>query len=115
MEEQKQPWKICRVGGREFRIYTVYDAQEHAEHPVYPDFWQNPEHTDTGRPFTSAVYDSCFHYKPRAPGAPVTDDCGGCGWFYREETPYDIIGICMCDVLQNKAYSKKESNTNEDK
>jgi hypothetical protein len=103
--EQKKPWRICRVGGRVFLIYKIHN-HEHEAIPAYPDFLKNPEYTDDNRPFTSAVYESCVFYKPTTPDAPVSGDCGGCGWFYREETPYDIIGICMCDVLRKKPETK---------
>ena len=38
---------------------------------------------------------------PEAPGQPDSDDCGGCGWFCREE-PFAIIGVCMCEALRRE-------------
>lgn len=98
MPEQK-PYKIYRAGGRCFPIYREYDEQLQESYPVYPDFEKNPAYTDDGRPFKTAEQESCPHRKPGVPGKPSPADCGGCGWFHREETPCDPIGICMCDAL----------------
>lgn len=95
--EDKQPERICRVGGREFHICRQYDEQLQTEYLNCPDFRESPEYTDQGRPFSTAVDEGCQHYKPPDPGAPDSNDCGGCGWFHRE-APHDLIGICMCDA-----------------
>lgn len=100
--EQKRPYKVCRVVGRSFPIYLEYDEQLQESYPVYPDFEECPEYTSEGRPFATAGQESCSHCKPSAPGKPLPSDCGGCGWFYREQTPYDPIGVCMCDARQRK-------------
>ena len=97
MPKQKQFWKICRVGDREFRIDKEYDEEVKESYPVYPDFAEYPEYTGDGRPFATAEHEGCPHYKLAASEGPETDDCGGCFWFRRDEAPYDIIGICMCD------------------
>ena len=98
--EQKQPYKVYRVGGRRFPIYLEYDDQLDESYPAYPDFEANPEYTEEGRPFATAEQESCPHRKPNAPGGPPPSDCGGCGWFHREETPIDPIGVCICDALR---------------
>lgn len=100
MPDAKQPYKICRVGGRIFPIYQEYDEQLKESYPAYPDFEKYPEYTDEGRPFATAEQESCPYCKPKAPGKPISGDCGGCGWFHRDETPYDPIGICMCEALR---------------
>jgi hypothetical protein len=99
---QKPPYKICRAGGRKFPIYLEYDEQLQESYPAYPDFEGHPEYTEENRPFATAEQESCPHCKPNVPGRPSPGDCGGCGWFYREQTPYDPIGICMCDALRRK-------------
>jgi len=106
MPEQKQPWKICRVAGREFRIHEEYDEEVGARYPVYPDFAECPEYTSDGRPFTTAEHEGCPHYKTLNPNSPETDDCGGCRCFCRDETPYDIIGVCMCEAMRIKPNAK---------
>ncbi|MEM5770448.1 MAG: hypothetical protein AAGU32_19505 [Bacillota bacterium] len=94
---KKHAYKVCRVGKRQFPICFEYDQQLNESYPVYPDFEQHPEYTDDGRPFATAVQESCPYCSPVAPGGLLPSDCGGCGWFFREETPYDPIGVCMCD------------------
>ncbi len=101
--EQKRPYKTYRVGGRSFPVYLEYDEQMEESYPAYPDFEQRPEYTDEGRPFATAGQESCPHCRPNAPGKPLPGDCGGCGWFLREQTPYDPIGICMSDARQRKS------------
>lgn len=98
MPEQKQPYRVCRVGGRVFSIYLEYDERLKESYPAYPDFTEHPEYTDDGRPFATAEQESCAHCKPKAAGEPKPSDCGGCGWFQREQMPYDLIGVCMCDA-----------------
>jgi hypothetical protein len=109
MPEQKQPYKICRAGGRSFPIYREYDEQLQESYPVYPDFEEHPAYTDDGKPFKTAEQESCPCRKPSVPGKLPPGDCGGCGWFYREKTPYDPIGTCMCGALRRKDNSDKRS------
>ncbi|MEN6639565.1 MAG: hypothetical protein ABFC95_10240 [Smithella sp.] len=104
---QKQLYKVFRAGGREFSVYLEYDEQTAENYPAYPDFEENPEYTADGRPFATAGQESCPDCKPNTPGKPLPGDCGGCGWFYREQTSYDLIGICMCKARQRK--NKTES------
>lgn len=91
--------KICRAGGREFRLYQEYDEVTRTRFFVYPEFEEHPEYTDEGRPFSTAEREGCPHYRSVTAEEPDTGDCGGCGSFYRE-SPYDIIGVCMCDALR---------------
>lgn len=108
--EQKRPYKTYCVGGRSFPVYLEYDKQLEEGYPAYPDFEQHPEHTADGKPFATAEQESCPHCMPGAPGKSPPGDCGGCGWFYRERTPHDPIGICMCDALRCKNEAEKERN-----
>lgn len=101
--KQKQPYKTLWAGGRSFYVYLEYDEQFGENHPSYPNFEEYPEYTPEGRPFATAEQEQCLHVKPNTPGKDLSGDCGGCGWFYREHTPYDLIGICMCDALQKKS------------
>lgn len=105
---QKQPYKVCRAGGRSFPIYLEYDEQCQESYPVYPDFEEHPEYTDEGRPFAMSAQESCPYCRPKAPEQPPTGDCGCCGWFHREQTPYDPLGICMCDTRRRKPKLKQE-------
>lgn len=106
---QKQLYKVFRAGGREFAVYFQYDEQLDESYPAYPDFEERPAYTEEGRPFATSAQESCPCYNPTAPEQPPTGDCGGCGWFYREQTPYDPIGVCMCDARrrENKLEGEK--------
>ena len=98
MLKQNQLYKKYAVGGREFRIYQEYDEELKESYLAYPNFEEHPEYTDAGRPFATAEQESCSHCRSKASGNPIPGDCGGCGWFHRETTHYDLIGICMCDA-----------------
>lgn len=99
MEPQnKRPYKVFRAGGRSFPVFLEYDEKLGESYPVYPDFEERPEYTAEGRPFATAGQESCPHRKPNDKKKPPPGDCGGCGWFYREDTPYDPIGVCMCEA-----------------
>ena len=108
MEKQDGSYKICRAGGREFKIYLLYDCFLEREVGVYPDFKKNPEYTDDGRPFSSATDEACLHGRLKnqqstSPGDfSACGDCGGCGFFHRDETPWDIIGVCMCEMNRKR-------------
>lgn len=103
MPEQRRPYRVCRVCGRVFTINLEYDDHLKESCPVYPDFEEDPEYTGEGRPFATSAQESCPHSKPKGSGEPPPGDCGDCGWFFREQTPYDPIGICMCDARRRKA------------
>lgn len=101
-KNQEGPYRVFRVGGRTFDVFLEYDEQLKESYPAYPDFKKKPEYAGEGRPFATAEQESCAHCKPRVPGASLPDDCGGCFWFYRENKPYDPIGVCLCDKLRRE-------------
>ena len=107
-QEEKHLHKVYQVGGRSFPVYLEYDEQMGGSYPVFPDFEEYPEYTGEGRPFATAVQESCSHAKAKALEADTPRDCSDCAWFYREHTPYDPIGICMCDVRRCKPNAGKE-------
>ena len=107
-EEERRPHKVYHVGGRSFPVYLEHDGQTGESYPAYPDFEGHPEYTGEGRPFATSAQESCPHGKPEDPGEPPPGDCGSCGWFLREETPYDPIGICMCDARCRTSKSGEE-------
>ncbi len=109
---QNRPYKVCRAGGRSFPIFLEHDGQTGESYPAYPNFEERPEYTKEGRPFATAEQENCPHCKPKVPGEPLPGDCGGCGWFYREQTPYDLIGVCMCGARRRE---NKESKAEEEK
>jgi len=113
MAEKKLPDVICRAGDREFRLYRYYDQSLGLELVNYPNFQEHPLYTAEGRPFALAVQESCVYGRDdrdaqdRDPG-----DCGGCTWFYRQET-YSPIGVCMCEAHKRQP-DESESILSED-
>ena len=106
--EEKQPIKVYWVCGRRFPVYLEYYEQMAKSYPAYPDFMDHQEYTDEGRPFAKSAQESCPHAKAKAPDNPPPGDCGGCGWFYRENTPCDPIGVCLCDARRHEPESERE-------
>lgn len=102
MHQHKQLYKIFMAGKRIFPVYLEYDRQLNEFYPAFPDFEKHPEYTDEGRPFATAEQECCPHSKAGAPGETPPDDCGDCAWFFREFTPYDPIGVCMCSERRKK-------------
>ena len=101
MRDRKEPIKICKAAGHEFRIYREFDEQMQTYYLTYPDFSETPMHTDEGRPFTRSDYEGCPFYKTKNTDNPA-DECGDCVFFHREETPRDVIGICICEKLKRE-------------
>ena len=97
--EQKKPDKIIHVGGKEFRLYSYIDEYDGQSVLDYPNFEENPEYTDEGRPYKLPVQEDCFHWKSTVPDSPYSGDCGSCALFHRDE-PLAAIGICMCEELR---------------
>ena len=101
MNKKRQPDKICSAGGREFLIYREYDDIAEKDILNYPDFEDDPQYTDEGYPFATAVQECCEYFLDDGAGEDEpSGDCGSCKWFKREETLYDMIGVCMCDKFK---------------
>lgn len=105
-EEEKQPYKVYFAGGCRFAVYLEYDEHTGESYPVYPDFEECPVYTEEGRPFAMSAQESCPHGKPKATGEPPPGDCGSCGWFFRDNPPFDPIGVCLCGARQRKTEKK---------
>lgn len=101
MQKEEYPIKICHVGGREFRIYREFDERVQMWYLTYPLFGEQPEYTSDGRPFTRSDQTGCPLYKPEA-SDDASGECGECVWFRREETPADVVGVCMCEELRHE-------------
>lgn len=109
-EKEKHLHKVYQVEDHSFPVYREYDSQMDESYPVFPDFEKCPEYTAEGRPFATAVQDSCPYAKARVPGEETPGDCSDCKWFFREHTPYDPIGICMNERFK-RSPDKKQSET----
>ena len=94
------------VRGREFRLYKYYDESLGEELIRYPDFQEEPEYDDDGRPFVLAVQESCeYGMDDDDPDDDDPGDCNGCAWFFSEE-PHAPIGVCMCGELRREECMK---------
>lgn len=107
-QEEKHLHKIYQVGDRSFPIYFEYDEQMGERYPAYPDFEEHPEYTREGHPFVTAVQERCPFVKVKSLEEEMPSECSDCAWFYREHTPYDPIGICMCDARRYKPNEGEE-------
>ena len=111
-QKKKEPDEVIRVCGREFRLFKYYDESSGEELLNLPNFAENPEYTDEGRPFVLAVQESCEYGRDDSdPDDPDPGDCAGCTYFYRNNAPYDPIGVCMCDSrkLSDVTLNSKEA------
>ena len=103
---RKEPDRIVRMGGREFRLYKYYDDSLGEELINYPNFQENPEYTDDGRPFVMAIQECCPSGKSDDPENPDPGDCSGCVWLCLEASA-DAIGVCMCDARRLEQKEEK--------
>lgn len=101
--KNRKPHKIECVGGCEFHMYEYRDEFDGAYRINLPNFEEAPEYTDEGRPFCLTVQESCEYGRyDNDPDAPDPGDCGGCAYFYREKTAYNVIGVCMCKARRRE-------------
>lgn len=79
--------------GKEFSLhYGYYDEIErHSKYnepiPIYPDFLAEPQYTDCGMPFVTAMQDACPHYA----GSEREGFCQSCEHYAECE---DLLGVC---------------------
>ena len=100
MSRLKSQREIIVVEGREFSVYREYDEISGGLCTIYPDFEMNPEFTEAGHPFATAGQESCKYSRAKDSSELLSEDCGGCVWFFRDTSPLDIIGICKCKLLR---------------
>lgn len=89
-------YKILQVGGRSFPLYYGYYDERDRQNalvepmPIYPDFLENPQYTETGYPFVTKMQDACQHYWGEANGC---EECAECAWYRHGQ---ELLGICCC-------------------
>ncbi|MBE6537541.1 MAG: hypothetical protein E7673_06280 [Ruminococcaceae bacterium] len=87
-------YKIIEILGKTFEVrygyYEAYEREAGEPIPIYPDFLKAPEYTVDGRPFVTAMQDSCAHAKLKDYSFGFCNDCE----FY--EHGDDFIGVCTC-------------------
>ena len=106
--KEKAPDRVIVVGGKEFRIYKYFDESLGEELLNFPDFDENPEYTDDGRPFKMAIQECCPSAKPLNVEYTDPGDCSGCVWFQLDNI-VDAIGICMCEELRRTQNPKEKT------
>ena len=71
-------YKTITLHGRTFELkYGYYEEYERSSSdpiPIYPDFKKEPQFTDSGAPFVTAMQDACEYYKGNSAG----EVCFGC-------------------------------------
>lgn len=90
------PNRIVRVGGCEFHLFAYLDEYTKQKTTDLPEFYDHPEYTGEGRPFASIGQEPCSYAQPRDTSEPTLYECYECK-FFRQGSPPDIIGICMCE------------------
>ena len=84
-------YKTITLHGRTFELkYGYYEEYERSSSdpiPIYPDFKKEPQFTDSGAPFVTAMQDACEYYKGNRTG----DVCFGCEHY---EDGEELLGIC---------------------
>ena len=90
-------FKVIHLYGRTFEIrygfYEECDRHNRYAEPMelYPDFVKEPQYTDEGVPFITAMQAPCSRFRGKKRNDNST--CGDCS-FYRHGD--ELIGICTC-------------------
>ncbi len=89
-------FKIIQVGGKTFEIrygfYEECDRHNRFAEPmeIYPDFVKNPQYTDDGIPFITAMQNPCKSFTGKL---DENSTCDGCAYYKRCE---ELLGVCTC-------------------
>lgn len=89
-------FKVIQIHGKTFEIrYGFYEERDrHVPNAepmeIYPDFIQNPQHTDDGIPIITAIQSPCKHYKGKKDENSTCEECS----FYQDHE--ELIGLCTC-------------------
>lgn len=93
MAERKK--RLFRLDGDELPVEFVFNDEHGIFIGDFPDFYESPRITPSGRPWKNATFDDCpfadMHY----------GDCGSCNYF-KTEKPGDLIGICTNNDLRKE-------------
>ncbi len=102
-------YRVFRCFGREFPVYYEYSDEDGNAIPGYPDFEDEPQYTQDGRPFLLSVQEGCDYAEAGAPDEAVDGECGGCKYFCREpEAPFSVFGICLCEARRLPRKNEEE-------
>lgn len=91
-------FKVIHLHGRTFEIrygfYEECDRNNQFAEPmeIYPDFLREPQHTDDGIPFITAIQSPCDHFVGNKDANSTCEDCA----HYRHGE--ELLGICTCPM-----------------
>ena len=89
-------FKIIEIHGKTFEIrYGFYEeGDRHTQYAepmeIYPDFVKEPEYTDCGRPFITAIQVPCESFSGEK------DENSSCADCYFYEQGEELLGVCNC-------------------
>ena len=89
-------FKVIHLYGKTFEIrygfYEECDRYNGFAEPmeIYPDFIKNPQHTDDGIPFITAIQNPCRHFGGELDANSTCEECP----FYQNCD--ELLGICTC-------------------
>ncbi len=89
-------FKIIEIHGKRFEIrygfYEESDRQSKFAEPIeiYPDFIKEPQYTDEGVPFVTAIQMPCGHFGGKRDENSTCEECS----FYQHCE--ELLGICIC-------------------
>lgn len=94
--QEGELFKIIQIHGKTFEIrygfYEECDRLNHYAEPVeiYPDFIKEPQYTDKGYPFVTAIQSPCQHFQGEK---NENSTCEECAHYQHCE---ELLAICQC-------------------
>ena len=89
-------FKIIQLHGKTFEIrYGFYEeCDRHTQYAepmeIYPNFIKEPQYTDEGIPFVTAIQIPCDYYYGKLTDNSTCEECS----YYRPGE--ELLGICTC-------------------
>lgn len=89
-------FKIIQLFGKTFEIrYGFYEeCDRHTQYAepiaIYPNFEKEPQYTDDGTPFVTAMQSPCACFSGKMDENSV---CGDCSYYRRGD---ELLGTCAC-------------------
>jgi len=94
-------FKIINIFGKTFEIrygfYEECDRHNKYAEPmeIYPDFIKEPQYTDDGIPFVTAMQSPCPHFKGKKDENSTCEECS----FYKHCE--ELLGVCLYPMNKN--------------
>ena len=93
-------FKVIHLYGKTFEIrygfYEECDRNNQFAEPmeIYPDFLKQPQYTDEGIPFITAIQSPCSYFAGNRDANSICEDCAH--YLHGEE----LLGTCTCPQNQ---------------